>query len=786
MERSSTEMSTEDLEAQIAAAFAAPVDADRKSTFLVSAALLVNDNPSPCLSSQPITPSNTNETTPTHPSSRDRRIRTAGKRYLLTTHKVDDLRNAVLGLFGDTEQASKAFDKMLNLTHDPSNLEPPPLPRRRSRSWSSRENVSYPSEEPIDDSMISYNLLSKVMAAGYTPEQVKAVVILQRGLRRWILNGRFKEAKRRASMKSTRTNSNRASFAGTTSATGSGIHVVSSVPSIVLETSQETSIDEPIEEVAELPSRRSTARNTESKRLMSSPGLLLMTKKEEDIIKRPSRSLHSSFHGRSSHHHHAEIGEFDAIQEEESTLPEAPSSGIRRRTSLYAGSARKTRMSLAVDCSAGPRRRSSYRAKASSDEAEDGPVMPPRSSMWMFSQADHSKPFNMEHFEEQKRLGIQLFNRNPLKGIAFLLKEKVIEDPDPELVAQFLREQEGLCRQQIGVYLASTEARLAVDTLSAYTQLFPFIGGIDVCLRSFLTAFKLPVEAHKTELLLQTFARRFRQQQPDVFASEDGPFLMAFSMVLLNNEIHAGGQKKFGKTHRSDFIRNNANIDGDEELSHEFLGQIYDSILDRPIVPDSDNTTVVRDVCSKIQGITEDMAVPSRHFVCEATINEVEAGPNVQGGHPAKPQTPRAIFVFDDIIMVTKPNKGKYGLKRIFNFADFKLFPVSSAKLRTFQLCSNIDRSDWLMFTIVGGPDEISRISDLISRCISDTRKFEEWRMEKLRNAVPGLNRHSDSAETPEKEKPIGGGNAILLPPPPMEETLPTWKRITNSMKWKK
>ena len=47
------------------------------------------------------------------------------------------------------------------------------------------------------------------------------------------------------------------------------------------------------------------------------------------------------------------------------------------------------------------------------------------------------------------------------------------------------------------------------------------------------------IQAGKVELLLQAFARRYRTVRPNEFESEDCPFLLAFSIVLLNTELQA-------------------------------------------------------------------------------------------------------------------------------------------------------------------------------------------------------------------------------------------------------
>ena len=111
--------------------------------------------------------------------------------------------------------------------------------------------------------------------------------------------------------------------------------------------------------------------------------------------------------------------------------------------------------------------------------------------------------------ETMERLGIQMFNRDPPKGITFLAQHKVVE-LEPATIAKYLHEtvcvtasdaissssmQPGLCRAKIGYFLGLVDSRLAMDTLDAYADLFDALSDpFDVCLREFLSGFRLPGE----------------------------------------------------------------------------------------------------------------------------------------------------------------------------------------------------------------------------------------------------------------------------------------------------
>ncbi len=75
--------------------------------------------------------------------------------------------------------------------------------------------------------------------------------------------------------------------------------------------------------------------------------------------------------------------------------------------------------------------------------------------------------------------------------------------------------------------------------LEAYVDQFelksmPF----DHALRFFIASFRLPGEAQKIERILQTFARKYHTSNPGLFQHEDTPFVLAFSIVMLNTDSH--------------------------------------------------------------------------------------------------------------------------------------------------------------------------------------------------------------------------------------------------------
>ena len=61
---------------------------------------------------------------------------------------------------------------------------------------------------------------------------------------------------------------------------------------------------------------------------------------------------------------------------------------------------------------------------------------------------------------------------------------------------------------------------------------------MDGGLRKFLEAFRLPGEAQKIDRLMEMFAKCYVKHNPDTFANSDAAFILAFSIIMLNTDLH--------------------------------------------------------------------------------------------------------------------------------------------------------------------------------------------------------------------------------------------------------
>ena len=82
---------------------------------------------------------------------------------------------------------------------------------------------------------------------------------------------------------------------------------------------------------------------------------------------------------------------------------------------------------------------------------------------------------------------------------------------------------------------------------------------------------------------MEKFAERYTAQNPDVFPTADVAFILAFSIIMLNTDLHNPAIKEERRMTKDGFIRNNRGICDGQDLPAEFLTAIYDRIKTNPI-----------------------------------------------------------------------------------------------------------------------------------------------------------------------------------------------------------
>lgn len=347
------------------------------------------------------------------------------------------------------------------------------------------------------------------------------------------------------------------------------------------------------------------------------------------------------------------------------------------------------------------------------------------------------------------RIGLNLFNKKPEKGIEFLVDHNFIARTAPA-VATFLLNRKGLSRQMVGEYLGNTQKRFNQDVLDAVCELMDFSGQeIDEALRSFQRQIKVQGEAQKVDKLVETFSQRYCTCNPKLAESLKNPdaiFILAFAIIMLNTDLHSPNMKREKRMTEDDFVKNLRGVDGGDDLDDKMLRSTYNRIKDEELKTDDDHVTQVLNVEKNIIGKKPVLAVPHRRLVCYCRLYQV--------ADPAKPQKvglhQRAVFLFNDLLLITKvlqrkKNSSTYGYKLSLPLQGMNvLLFETSYYLFGIRLINTLDNKVLVTFNAPNEDDRNKFVTDL-KESINEVQQMETYRIgaELERAQLPVDNRNN-------------------------------------------
>ncbi|KAL0963037.1 hypothetical protein UPYG_G00348800 [Umbra pygmaea] len=251
------------------------------------------------------------------------------------------------------------------------------------------------------------------------------------------------------------------------------------------------------------------------------------------------------------------------------------------------------------------------------------------------------------------RIGLNLFNVNPDKGLQFLISRGFIPDT-PIGVAHFLLQRKGLSRQMIGEFLGNSKKPFNRDVLDCVVDEMDFSGmELDEALRKFQAHIRVQGEAQKVERLIEAFSQRYCMCNPDIvqqFHNPDTIFILAFAIILLNTDMYSPNIKPDRKMMLEDFIRNLRGVDDGADIPRDMVVGIYERIQQRELRSNEDHVTYVTKVEQSIVGMKTVLSVPHRRLVCCSRLFEVTDVNKAQ----KQAAHQREVFLFNDLIVILK------------------------------------------------------------------------------------------------------------------------------------
>ncbi|KAI9098198.1 hypothetical protein DFS34DRAFT_694406 [Phlyctochytrium arcticum] len=188
---------------------------------------------------------------------------------------------------------------------------------------------------------------------------------------------------------------------------------------------------------------------------------------------------------------------------------------------------------------------------------------------------------NVTSRKQLMRKDVRIFNMKPKDGIKAFIKHDFVED-NAEAIARFLRVTDGLTKAAIGEYLGEGNA-FNIEVMHEFIDQFDFAQTAFVdALRAFLQTFRLPGEAQKIDRIMEKFADRYYETNPEVFVRADAAYTLAFSVIMLNTDQHSPTIKV--RMDKAAFLKNNRGINDGTDFPDDFLGAIFDEVSNNEIV----------------------------------------------------------------------------------------------------------------------------------------------------------------------------------------------------------
>ncbi|XP_078036661.1 brefeldin-resistant Arf-GEF family protein schizo isoform X3 [Augochlora pura] len=363
------------------------------------------------------------------------------------------------------------------------------------------------------------------------------------------------------------------------------------------------------------------------------------------------------------------------------------------------------------------------------------------SSGYQLPMMDHSENMPQTSYKvsetvrkRQYRVGLNLFNKKPERGISYLIRRGFLEN-SPQGVARFLISRKGLSKQMIGEYLGNLQNTFNMAVLECFSQELDLSGmQVDVALRKFQAYFRMPGEAQKIERLMEVFSQRYCQCNHDVVTrlrSPDTVFVLAFAIIMLNTDLHTPNLKPERRMRLEDFVKNLRGIDDCGDIDKDILVGIYERVKENEFKPGSDHVSQVMKVQATIVGKKPNMALPHRRLVCYCRLYEI---PDIhKKERPGVHQ--REVFLFNDLLVVTKILSKK---KNSVTYTFRQSFPLCGMVVTLFEvphypygirLSQRVDGKVLVTFNARNEHDRCKFVEDL-RESISEMDEMETLRIE--------------------------------------------------------
>uniref|UniRef100_A0A671W030 IQ motif and Sec7 domain ArfGEF 2 n=1 Tax=Sparus aurata TaxID=8175 RepID=A0A671W030_SPAAU len=358
-----------------------------------------------------------------------------------------------------------------------------------------------------------------------------------------------------------------------------------------------------------------------------------------------------------------------------------------------------------------------------------------------------SPPFNSDVVQRrQYRIGLNLFNKKPEKGIQYLIERGFVSDT-PVGIARFILERKGLSRQMIGEFLGNRQKQFNKDVLDCVVDEMDFSGmDLDDALRKFQAQIKVQGEAQKVERLIEAFSQRYCVCNPTLvrqFQNPDTIFILAFAIILLNTDMYSPNVKAERKMKLEDFIKNLRGVDNGQDIPRDLLVGIYQRIQKWELRTNDDHVSQVQAVervivGKKPVGLAIVLSLPHRRLVCCCQLYEVP--------DPNRPQRTGVHQREVTKIFQKKKTSVTYSFRQSFPLVEMQVHMFQNSYyphgIRLTSAVLGGERKVLIVFMAPSQQDRTRFVSDL-RESVAEVQEMEKYRVESELEKQKGVMRPS-------------------------------------------
>jgi cytohesin len=201
---------------------------------------------------------------------------------------------------------------------------------------------------------------------------------------------------------------------------------------------------------------------------------------------------------------------------------------------------------------------------------------------FLVNRLEDLKVYNEDELQKLYLEAVIKFNIKPKSVRQFLISKKLIQG-FPSEIAQFIQKNPKISKRRLGEYIGNPDEfqQLVCDELF---KLYDFKNRtLDHALRLLLLQFRLPGEAQQIDRILEKFAQHYFLQNPNIFLSSDTAYVLSFSLIMLNTDLHNQSIIPEKKMTLDQFIKNNRGINQGKDIPSEILITLYNSVKENEI-----------------------------------------------------------------------------------------------------------------------------------------------------------------------------------------------------------